>query len=59
VESASAVMAYGKSTLGIERIVGITASDNEGSIKVLQKIGLKFERMVRVPPDDSDIKLFT
>lgn len=58
LESASAVMAYGKKTLGIERIVGIVSPDNPGSIKVLQKIGLRFERMVRLTPDETEIKLF-
>ncbi|MFT5163224.1 MAG: ribosomal-protein-alanine N-acetyltransferase [Alteromonadaceae bacterium] len=45
-ESAKAVIAYGKSTLGIEQIVAITSEKNIASIKVLEKLGLKFEKMV-------------
>ena len=48
-ESASAVMAYGRDVLALDRIVAITSPNNEASIKVLNKIGLKFERMITVP----------
>ena len=58
VEAASAVMAYGRSTLGLERIVAITSPDNEGSIRVLEKIGLRFERMITFPEGGSEVKLF-
>jgi len=58
VESASAVIAHGKKSFGLNRIVAITQSDNIKSVKVLEKIGLKFERMINLPDDDSEIKLF-
>ncbi len=58
VESASAVMDYGRNVLGIGRIVAITAPENYGSIKVLEKIGLKFERMTRLSEGESEVKLF-
>jgi ribosomal-protein-alanine N-acetyltransferase len=58
VESASAVMKHGRDVLGIGRIVGITAPDNQGSIKVLEKIGLKFEGLIRLSERESDVKLF-
>ena len=57
-ESASAVMAYGKSALGLNRIVGVTSADNYGSIRVLEKIGLRFERIVRLSADGPELKLF-
>src|SRR3982751_474006 len=43
-ESASAVMAYGKRTFGLNRIVAITSTDNYGSAKLLEKLGFNFER---------------
>jgi RimJ/RimL family protein N-acetyltransferase len=58
VESASAVMKHGRDVLGIGRIVAITAPDNQGSIKVLEKIGLKFEGLIRLSERESDVKLF-
>lgn len=57
-ESASAVMAYGKSALGLNRIVAVTTPDNHSSIKVLEKLGFRFEQMVRLSADASEIKLF-
>ena len=57
-EAALAVMAYGKSTLKLTRIVGITSHDNVTSIKLLEKIGLKFERMVKLPKIEREVMLF-
>ncbi len=57
-EAATAVMAHGKSTFGLKRIVGITSQDNIGSIKLLEKIGLKYTRLIRLPKDDEEVMLF-
>lgn len=57
-EAALATMAYGKSTLRLKRIVGITSPDNLSSITLLEKIGLKYECMVRFPKSDDDTMLF-
>jgi RimJ/RimL family protein N-acetyltransferase len=58
-EAASAVMRFGKETLGLERIVAITSPDNDASIKVVRRLGLEFERMIRVPEQTQDTRLFT
>ena len=58
VESAAAVMAYGKNVLGIRRIAAITTPDNSKSIKVLERIGLRFERMMRLSEDEPEIRFF-
>lgn len=57
-EAAAAVKALGKDVLGISRLVAITNPDNESSIKLLEKIGLRFERMIRLSEDASELKLF-
>ena len=57
-EAAAAVKAYGKDVLGIDRLLAITNPDNESSIRLLEKIGLKFERMIRLSEDASEVKLF-
>src|SRR5437660_4970136 len=46
-ESASAVLAYGRDVLGLDRIVAITSPNNEESIKVHSKSGRKLERVYR------------
>ena len=58
VESAAAVMDHGRSVLGIGRIVAITAPENYGSIKVLEKIGLRFEGVIRLSEGEPEIKFF-
>jgi RimJ/RimL family protein N-acetyltransferase len=44
--------------LRLQRIVAITSSENRGSIAVLEKIGLKFERMIRLAEQGPELKLF-
>lgn len=44
-EAAEAVMRYGRSTLGLTQIVGLTSRSNVASIRLLEKLGLRFERM--------------
>jgi RimJ/RimL family protein N-acetyltransferase len=58
-EAASAVLAYGKNKLGIQHIVGITIPDNHGSMRILEKLGLKFEKMVKLPNDPVELKLYS
>jgi len=58
-ESAAAVKDYGLSVLGLQRLLAITNKDNEGSIRVLEKIGMKFERMIRLTSDSPEIRLYT
>jgi RimJ/RimL family protein N-acetyltransferase len=41
-EAAQACVYYGFHHLGLNEIVGRTAEDNRGSIRVLEKIGMKF-----------------
>jgi len=59
VESAAAVMNYAREVLGLTRIVAITSLDNEASAKVLGKIGLRYERLIRLSEDAEEVKLFT
>lgn len=58
-ESASAVMEYGFKTLGLKRLVAITNPDNAGSIRVLEKIGLRFERRIKLIQDGAEVMLFS
>ena len=57
IESAGAVMENGKE-IGLGRVVAIVDPRNEPSIRVLEKLGMKFEKMVRLSQDDIDLKLY-
>jgi RimJ/RimL family protein N-acetyltransferase len=58
VEAAQAVKAYAREVVGLTRIVAITDPANQRSIRVLEKLGLRFEKMVRLSADDIELKLF-
>jgi RimJ/RimL family protein N-acetyltransferase len=58
VESSSAVLLHARQVLHLQRIVAITAPENRSSIAVLEKIGLKFERTIRLAADAAELKLF-
>jgi RimJ/RimL family protein N-acetyltransferase len=57
-EAASAVMEHAKEALGLKRIVAITNPENHSSIRLLEKLGLKFDRMIRATADGPEIRLF-
>jgi [ribosomal protein S5]-alanine N-acetyltransferase len=57
-ESASAVLVHARQVLRLQRIVAITSPENWGSIAVLEKIGLKFEGMIRLAEHSPELKLF-
>lgn len=57
-ESAAAVMEYGKRAFGLTRLAAITSADNDVSGRLLEKLGFKFERMVKLSDDGDEIKLF-
>jgi ribosomal-protein-alanine N-acetyltransferase len=57
-EAAAAVLQHGQGALGLKRIVAITSPDNVASIKVLERIGLHFERLIRLGDDPKEVKLF-
>ena len=54
-ESAAAVIEQGRRERGLRRIVAVTAPHNAGSIRILEKLGLRFEKMIRMPGEAHDI----
>jgi len=57
-ESADAVMIYAKDVLKLTRIVAITDKDNEASSKLLEKLGLIFDRMIDLSGKGDETRLF-
>ena len=58
LEAAAAVMIYGKDVLKLPRIVAITNKDNHASAKLLNKIGLRFDRFIALEGDRDETRLF-
>jgi RimJ/RimL family protein N-acetyltransferase len=57
-ESAAAVMQHARDVLQLERVLAITTPDNQASAKLLDKIGLRFERLIRLSDEADEVKLF-
>jgi [ribosomal protein S5]-alanine N-acetyltransferase len=58
MESATAVMRHARYTLGIARVVAITSVDNHASMRLLERIGLRFEKLMTLAGDDKEVRLF-
>jgi RimJ/RimL family protein N-acetyltransferase len=51
-EMAEATMSYSRDVLKIDKVIAITDENNEASIKLLNKIGLQFEKIIEAPQAD-------
>lgn len=58
-EASTAVLNYAHDELKITRILAITSLDNEASIKLLQRLGLSFQRIMRLSEEREQVRLFT
>jgi RimJ/RimL family protein N-acetyltransferase len=58
LEAASAVLSYARDTLGLTRVVAITNVNNQSSIRLLEKLGFTYEKMVRLSAGAPEINLF-
>lgn len=57
-EAAVAVLQHARDVLGLSCVTAIVSPHNEASIGLLEKLGLRFERPVRMPADDHDVSLY-
>lgn len=57
VEAAEGVLNYGREKLALSRVVAITSLDNDRSARVLEKIGLRFERLIAFSAEE-EVRLF-
>jgi RimJ/RimL family protein N-acetyltransferase len=57
-EAAAETLRHAREDLGLKRLAAITNPDNVRSIALLEKLGMRFERMIRLPGEESDIRLF-
>jgi RimJ/RimL family protein N-acetyltransferase len=57
-EAAASVLKEARERFGLKRVVAITSLDNNASIRVLEKNGLKFEGLIRLGDDPREVRLF-
>lgn len=58
-EAAAAALRHARDVLGLPRLYAVVNPDNAVSIRVLEKLGMKFERAVRLSGEESDVSLFS
>src|SRR5215211_2476010 len=58
-EAAAAVLQDARERLRLQHIIAITTPDNEASIKLLQRLGFRFERLFKPSADKAEVKVFT
>lgn len=57
-EASEAVMNFAKEKLKLHRLAAITVPYNNSSVKLLEKLGMKFERTIHLPDDPEALMLF-
>ncbi len=57
-EAAAAVLTYGQSNFGLKRIVAITSPANARSAGLLEKLGMKLEKAVKLDGHDHEVMLY-
>jgi RimJ/RimL family protein N-acetyltransferase len=57
-EAAAATLRHGARKFGLRRVVGVVSQDNNASIRVLEKLGMSFERMFAMRADAPEVRLY-
>lgn len=57
-EAAEATVRHAAKKFALRRVIGVVSEGNQGSIRVLEKLGMSFERMVSMRPDEPDVRLY-
>jgi ribosomal-protein-alanine N-acetyltransferase len=57
-EAAAATLRHGARKFGLKRIIGVVSPANSASIRVLEKLGMHFERMYPMHPGEPEVRLY-
>jgi ribosomal-protein-alanine N-acetyltransferase len=57
-EAAEATLNHGARRFGLQRIIGVVSEGNTASIRVLEKLGMRFERMYPMHAGEPDVRLY-
>lgn len=58
-EAAQACYLYAHQQLGLQRVVGIVSPGNTASKRILEKLGLRYEKKIQMQPDEETIDFFS
>ena len=57
-EAAAATLRHAAGKFGLARVIAVVSEGNSGSIRVLEKLGMRFERMFSMNPAEPDVRLY-
>jgi RimJ/RimL family protein N-acetyltransferase len=57
-EAAEATLRQAAEKFGLTRVVGVVSEGNAASIRVLEKLGMRFERLFSMRPEEPDVRLY-
>lgn len=57
-EATAAIVRHAQHVLGIRTLYGITSQQNQASINLLNKLGLRYERFSRLPPEGRETNIY-
>ena len=58
LEAAEATLRHVHLNYGVRRVVAVVSPGNQGSIRVLEKAGMRFQRMLALNPDEPEVGLY-
>jgi RimJ/RimL family protein N-acetyltransferase len=58
MEAATATLEYALSTLRLDRMAAVVSPDNTGSIRILQRLGMRYVEPILMPGDTEPIALY-
>jgi RimJ/RimL family protein N-acetyltransferase len=58
LEAARATVELGAVKFGLKRVIGVVSDHNAASIRVLEKLGMRFERLYPMHPGEPEVRLY-
>lgn len=58
LEAARAVLDHARDQLGLSQLKAIVSPDNTPSVQLLEKLDMRFEKVLRMPGDDEDVAVY-
>jgi ribosomal-protein-alanine N-acetyltransferase len=57
-EAAQGTLRHATEKTGLKRVIGVVSQGNAASIRVLEKLGMRFERMHQMYPEEPEVCLY-
>jgi len=58
LEAAESTLNHVHRQYGVRRVVAVVSPGNQGSIRVLERAGMRFDRMLALNPDEAEVGLY-